>query len=95
MKKININEITYINKNDINDIFNQDIINQENKSFDYNIYNNANIKCNINNNVAKSQYINNKTSLKNNYIFKVTRSKVKRPKKNITNISNKLKVIMK
>jgi hypothetical protein len=95
----NINEITYINKNDINGIFNKDIINQENKSFNYNINNNANIKCNINNNVVKSQYINNKTSLKNNYIFTVTRAKVKRPKKKYqkyikqTESNNEIKVL--
>ena len=79
----NINEISYINKNTINNIFNKDIIIQENKSFNYNINNNANIKCNINNNVSKSQHIYNKTSLKNNYIFKVTHAKAKRPKKKL------------
>ena len=95
----NINGITSINNNHINDIFNKDIINQENKSFNYNINNNANIKCNINNNVAKSQYINNKTSLKNNYIFTVTRTKVKRPKKKYqkyikqTKSNNEIKVL--
>ena len=95
----NINEITYFNKNNNNDIFIKDIINQENKSFNYNINNNANIKCNINNNVAKSQYINNKTSLKNNYIFTVTRTKVKRPKKKYqkyikqTKSNNEIKVL--
>ena len=92
----NINEITYNNKNDINGIFNKDIINQENKSFNYNINNNANIKCNINNNVAKSQHIDNKTSLKNNYIFKVTHAKVKRPKKKYikqTESNNEIKVL--
>jgi len=95
----NINEITYFNKNNNNDIFIKDIINQENKKFNYNINHNANIKCNINNNFSKSQHIYNKTFLKNNYIFKVTHAKAKRPKNKLhkyikqTESNNEIKVL--